>query len=274
MKYFLFLLTGFFITASATAFSAEGACDGVQSILNKSRYFKNIDQNGNTLGYVFFDSTPVGKWMMYSYNTDSAISSKSDNGLVAGRVDLEVSGAKCIFIVEAIRKGLLGHNVTVKGNSIEFAVSEDDKDAFFKSSLLEAITDKTESDEISKRFNLETTGTSLIGSPKIATDSEKCNNLAIDYKALAYNRITAILSSNCSKLKAFQDTVEAFMMNYGQVAEPISCLIVTSFRYSDFAPIENSRKLYTSDNALADGSRLLKAIDKEKKVWCNKKIEL
>jgi hypothetical protein len=134
-----------------SAFSAEGVCSGVTSVLNQSDYFMNTDLSGNTLGYAHFESTPVGRWL--EYDNGATIVAKSAPGPEVGRVELRVINKKCVFVVESGIKGFLGHDVIAKNDgTIEFQVESNDPDVLFGASLLVPITEETELARVSKRF--------------------------------------------------------------------------------------------------------------------------
>lgn len=133
------------------AFSDE-PCDSVAKVLSKSKYFKNTEKNGQQIGYVYFDDTPVGRWMLFD-NGDPLVAKSSSQ--IVGRSGIQADGNKCVFMVEASERGLLGHIVEASnGSTIEFKIEAGDTDVFFKSSLLIPITDEKELAKVSKRFEM------------------------------------------------------------------------------------------------------------------------
>ena len=153
MKHFqMFTLTSLiFPLLSAPAISAERACDEVIGVLNQSSYLEHRDHDGNALGYVHFDNTPVGKWMLY--DNGQTTTAKSDPGTLVGRAGVKSAGDDCVLTVLG-RTGPLLHKVMAKDeNTIEFVADEKNNDVFFQPSLLVPVTDEGDLDLLTNRFH-------------------------------------------------------------------------------------------------------------------------
>lgn len=142
------------LLGSSLTLAAE-PCENVESVLNKSDYFKNVDNNQKLLGYVMFQSTPVARVMYYSSNEGTTMVAKNDQGSIVGPVRLLSEGGKCIFVTEmlGINARMMGHEIKYSSaEAVEFVVDPNDSDVFFKSSNLIAITDSDELISVRRKF--------------------------------------------------------------------------------------------------------------------------